>query len=180
MIRSTIALGLGLAFAAVASAADPQLGGISPYGAQRGTEVEVHFNGARLGDAQEILLYYPGIKVASLEVVNDNSIKTKLSIAPDCRLGIHAMRVRTATGISNLRTFSVGALPDVKEAEPNSEFTTPQKINLDCTVNGVIENEDVDYFVIDAKKGERVTAEIEGIRLGNFFFDPLCGSRFCP
>ena len=171
-MKQLYAITLTLFLTALASAADPQLGGISPYGAQRGTEVEVNFNGARLADAQEILLYYPGIKVASLEAVNDNSVKTKLSIAPDCRLGIHAMRVRTATGVSNLRTFSVGAMPDVKEAEPNSEFTTPQKINLDCTVNGVVENEDVDYFVVEAKKGERISAEIEGIRLGNFFFDP--------
>ena len=171
-MRQLLAITLTLLLAGAASAADPQLGGIAPYGAQRGTEVEVNFNGARLGDAQQILLYYPGINVASLEVVNDNTVKTKLSIAPDCRLGIHAMRVRTATGISNLRTFSVGAMPDVKETEPNSEFTTPQKISLDCTVNGFVDNEDVDYFVVEAKKGERISAEIEGIRLGNFFFDP--------
>lgn len=171
-MRPLLAITVTLFLAASTLAADPQLGGISPYGAQRGTEVEVNFNGARLADAQEILLYYPGIKVTSLEAVNDNNVKTKLAIAPDCRLGIHAMRVRTATGVSNLRTFSVGAMPDVKETEPNSEFATPQKVNLDCTVNGVVENEDVDYFIVEAKKGERISAEIEGIRLGNFFFDP--------
>jgi hypothetical protein len=157
----------------IASAASPDLGSIAPYGARRGTEVEVNFNGARLGDAQEILLYYPGIKVASLEAVNDNTVKTKLAIAPDCRLGIHAIRVRTATGISNLRTFSVGALAEVAEVEPNSEFASPQKIDLDSTVNGFVNTEDVDYFVVEAKKGERISAEIEGIRLGNTFFDPF-------
>ncbi|HVX15632.1 MAG TPA: PPC domain-containing protein [Pirellulales bacterium] len=151
----------------------PRLGAIVPYGGQRGTEIDVAFNGDDLDDAQEILLYYPGIKVLSLEAGNDKTVKTKLQIAADCRIGIHAMRVRTASGISNLRTFSVGALPEVAEVEPNSEFTTPQKINLDVTVNGFVNNEDVDYYVIEAKKGERITAEIEGIRLGNFFFDPV-------
>lgn len=155
-----------------AQAASPSLGGIAPYGAQRGTELEVNFNGANLADAQEIMLYYPGIKVLSLEAVNENTVKTKLAIAPDCRLGIHAVRVRTATGISNLRTFNIGALPEVAEVEPNNEFPAPQKINLDTTVNGFVNNEDVDYYVVEAKKGERVTAEIEGIRLGNAFFDP--------
>ena len=43
---------------------------------------------------------------------------------------------------------------------------------MGTTVNGVVENEDVDYFLVEAKKGERVTAEIEGIRLGYSFFDP--------
>lgn len=151
----------------------PRLSAIVPYGAQRGTEIEVAFNGEDLDDAQEIMLYYPGIKVLSLEAGNDKTVKTKLQIAPDCRIGIHAVRVRTASGISNLRTFNVGALPEVAEAEPNSEFTAPQKINLDVTVNGFVNNEDVDYYVVEAKKGDRITAEIEGIRLGNFFFDPV-------
>ncbi len=153
-------------------AASPSLGSIIPYGAQRGTELDVAFNGANLADAQEIMFYYPGIKVLSLQAQNENTIKTRLQIAPDCRLGIHAMRVRTATGITNLRTFNIGALPEVAEVEPNSEFATPQKINLDTTVNGFVNAEDVDYYIVEAKKGERVTAEIEGIRLGNAFFDP--------
>lgn len=152
-------------------AASPSLGSITPYGAQRGTEVEVTFNGARLADAQEILFYSPGITVANLEAA-DNAVKTKLSIAGDCRLGQHAMRVRTASGTSELRTFYVGALPEVKEAEPNSDFAAPQKIAIDSTVTGVVENEDVDYYLIEAKKGQRITAEIEGIRLGYSFFDP--------
>ncbi|HEV3007177.1 MAG TPA: PPC domain-containing protein, partial [Pirellulales bacterium] len=155
-----------------AEAASPSLGSIVPYGGQRGTEIEVSFNGGNLGDAQEIMLYYPGITVASLQAVNENTVKTKLAIAPDCRLGIHAMRVRTATGMTNLRTFSVGAMPEVAEVEPNSEFAMPQKVGLDVTVNGCVDNEDVDYYLVEAKQGERITAEIEGIRLGNFFFDP--------
>ena len=36
----------------------------------------------------------------------------------------------------------------------------------------MVENEDVDYFAVEAKKGERITAEIEGLRLGYTFFDP--------
>lgn len=155
----------------VACAARPSLGSITPYGAQRGTDVEVAFNGARLADAQEILFYNAGISVKKLEAA-DNAVKTLLAIAADCRLGQHAMRVRTATGTSELRTFYVGALPETKEVEPNSDFAAPQKIALDTTVNGVVENEDVDYFIVDAKKGERITAEIEGIRLGYAFFDP--------
>ena len=167
-----LAVSLVFALAPAARAASPSLGSIAPYGAQRGTEIEVSFNGGNLGDAQEIMFYYPGIQATSLQAVNENTVKTKLAIAPDCRLGIHAVRVRTATGMTNLRTFSVGAMPEVAEVEPNSEFVTPQKINLDVTVNGFVNNEDVDYYLIEAKQGERITAEIEGIRLGNFFFDP--------
>jgi hypothetical protein len=176
---STLVLSSAIAWLAVgaiaprsAHAAAPSLGSISPYGAQRGTEAEITFNGERLDDAQEIFVYYPGIEVKKLEVVNDKSVKTTLAIAPDCRPGIHAFRVRTASGISNLRTFMVGTLPEVAEVEPNSEFDQPQAVAMNSTVTGVVQNEDVDYYLIEAKKDQRISVEVEGIRLGNTFFDP--------
>ncbi len=152
-------------------AASPRLSAVVPYGAQRGTDVEVRLAGANLQDAQEILLYDDGIEVTAFEVAAPNQVKATLRIAPDCRLGAHRLRIRTATGISDLRTFHVGALPVVDEKEPNSEFSNPQKIPLDVTVHGTVTNEDVDYFVVEAKAGERITAEVEAIRLGVAFFD---------
>ena len=155
-----------------ALASSPVLSNILPRGGQRGTEVEVLLNGQRLDDAQEVMIYEPGIEVAEFAVVNDKQVKAKLKIAADCLLGTKHMRVRTASGISDLRTFRVGALPTVAETEPNSEFAKPQAVATNSTVEGIIQNEDVDYFVIEAKKGERITAEIEGIRLGDTMFDP--------
>ncbi len=155
-----------------AFAASPSLGGISPRGAQRGTDAVLTFGGARLGDAQEVLFYSPGLSVTRLEVVNDSQVKAAVKIAPDCRLGEHVLRLRTATGISEMRTFWVGALPVVEEKEPNSDFAAPQKIPLNCTVQGVVDNEDVDYYLVECKKGQRLTAEIEGMRLANTLFDP--------
>ncbi|MEO2091182.1 MAG: peptidase, partial [Gemmataceae bacterium] len=155
------------------SAASPILSGISPPGAQRGTEAVVTFGGGRLADAQEVLVYYPGITVKKLEVVNDAQLKVTFAIAPDCRLGEHLFRIRTATGVSDARTFWVGALPVVDEKEPNSEFATPQPIPLNSTVHGSIGGEDVDYFVVDMKKGQRLSVEVEAMRLGVTFWDPF-------
>lgn len=159
--------------AAAVQAADPQLSRITPWGGQRGTELDVVLTGARLADAEELLLYEPGMRVVKLEAQKDGSLRARLAIAPDCPPGQRGLRVRTATGISNLRTFSVGVLPEIQEVEPNNDFQKPQKIPLNVTVNGVVENEDVDYFLVEAKKGQRLTAEIEGIRLGQAFFDPF-------
>lgn len=164
-----LALALG---ATSAFAASPVLSNIIPRGGQRGTEVEVVFNGQRLDDAQELMIYEPGIEVAEFAVVNDKQVKAKLKVAADCVLGTKHIRVRSASGLSDLRTFRVGALPNVAEKEPNSEFIKPQEIANNSTVEGIIQNEDVDYFVIEAKKGERITAEVEGIRLGDTMFDP--------
>ena len=141
-------------------------------GGQRGTELDVTFSGARLGDALEIVFYQPGITTLSIKKVNNNAVTARLKIAPDCALGLHDLRVRTATGISELRTFCVGALKEVDEVEPNNDFAKPQPIAMNVTVNGVADNEDVDYFVVEAKKGERISAEVEGHRLGIFEFDP--------
>ena len=164
-----VALGL---IATAAPAASPNLAGITPRGGQRGTDMLLSFNGARLSDAKEILFYYPGISVTKVEVVNDTQVRATVKIAADCRLGEHAVRLRTATGTSELRTFYVGALPNIDEKEPNNDFAKPQKIPLNVTVNGVVDTEDVDYFLFEAKKGQRVSAEIEGMRLGTTLFDP--------
>ena len=172
MRRVLIAVAVSVLLAPVwAAASSPQLGSLAPRGAQRGTDIEVLFNGARLEDAQEILFYEPGITVTKLEAVNTNQVKAMLKIAPDCQLGAHRVRVRTATGISDLHPIMIGNLPSVAEVEPNSDFATPQVILMNTTVTGVADNEDVDYYVIDAKKGDRISAEVEAIRLGISLFD---------
>ena len=153
-------------------AASPTLNSVAPNGSQRGTEEVVTFSGVRLADAQELVIYYPGITVKKLEVVNDTAVKATLVLAPDCRLGEHLFRVRTASGISEARTFWVGALPSVIEKETNGDFDQAQPIALNSTVLGSIGNEDVDYFVVEAKKGQRISAEIEGMRLGAGNWDP--------
>lgn len=137
-----------------------------PRGGQRGTEVTVTIGGARLADAQELMWYSPGIAVTKLDA-KDAQVVATLKIAPDCRLGEHAVRLRSATGLSELRTFWVGAMPIVDEKEPNTDFAAPQAIPLNVTVHGTITSEDVDYFAVDAKKGQRIGVEIEALRLAS-------------
>ncbi len=172
MIRAFAAFTALVLGSSLSQAASPVLSSVAPHGGQRGAEAVVVFGGARLADAQEVLIYYPGIAVKKLEVVADNQVKVTLAIAADCRLGEHLFRVRTASGISDARTFWVGALPAVAEKEPNSEFEQAQPIALNSTVHGSIGGEDVDYFVVEAKKGQRISAEIEGMRLGVGMWDP--------
>lgn len=152
-------------------ASSPRLSIIIPRGVQRGKEHVLTFSGRSLGDAKEILFYSPGFKVTKLEG-KGNVVKATVTVAPDCRLGEHVAQVRTASGISDYRTLFVGALNEVTEKEPNSEFATPQAIPLNTTVSGVVQSEDVDYYVVDAKKGQRISAEVEGMRLGTTLFDP--------
>lgn len=158
----------------VLHAADPRLSSIVPRGAQRGTELEVTFSGQRLQDAEEILFYSPGFSVSKIEPVNANACKVALAVAADCRFGEHVMQVRTKSGISDYHTFWVGPYPSVEEKEPNNVFEQPQPIEMNVTVTGVVQNEDVDYFVVEAKQGQRITVEVEGLRLAETTFDPYC------
>ena len=153
--------------------ASPSLTGITPAGAQRGTEATLTFSGARLADTQEVLVYHPGVTVKEVKVVNDAAVSVTLAIAPDCRLGEFLFRLRTASGVSDARTFWVGALPVADEKEPNSEFAAPQPVALNSTVHGSLGGEDVDYFVVDCKKGQRLSVEVEGMRLARGFWDPF-------
>jgi hypothetical protein len=165
-VLSTLAQGLQ------AIAADPSLSIILPRGAQRGTEQVFRFAGARLNDAEQVFFYEPGFEVLEIKAVDANNIDVKVKIAGDCALGEHTAQVRTKSGISDYRTFFVGALPVVAEVEPNTDFAAPQQISMNVTVSGTVENEDVDYFAVDAKKGQRLSVEVEGMRFGQTLFDP--------
>src|ERR1043165_5753091 len=121
-----IAAAVLCSFGAFATA--PKLTSILPTGAQRGTEVEVRFAGQRLDDTREIVFYAPGISVVKFEAERTNLVKATLKVAPDCPLGEHQLRLRTATGVSELRTFWVGALAVIPELEPNNDAAKAQRI----------------------------------------------------
>ena len=159
-----------------ATLSTPVLTQIVPRGAQRGTEKTFTFVGARLKDAKEVFFYDEGFEVKKIEQVNANAVKVTVSVSADCRIGEHVAQLRTTTGVTDYRNFFVGVLPEIDEVEPNSEFATPQKITSGTTINGVIKNEDVDWFQIEAKKDQRISVEIEAIRLG-FMFDPYIEIR---
>lgn len=157
-----------------ARAADPALARVMPRGATRGTEVELTLTGNNLADAQEILFYDAGITVKELKPQDPRTVKAKVAVAPHARLGEYRLRVRTATGISPIRTLFAGALPIVDEQkEPNDSPATAQKIDLNVTLAGVMENESVEHFAVEAKQGQRITAEVEGMRLSTAIFDPF-------
>ncbi|HUR58284.1 MAG TPA: PPC domain-containing protein [Opitutaceae bacterium] len=170
-MRVLFAGGLMLAVTA-ARAVAPNFTTVTPAGGQRGTELEITLRGERLADAQEIFLYGAGITVKKIVEATERQVKVALEIAPDCRLGEHALRVRTAGGISPLRIFYVGPFPAREEKEPNNTAATAQKVALNTTVQGQIGSEDVDYFSVTAQEGQRLSVEVEGARLGRTMFDP--------
>ncbi|MFO1095587.1 MAG: PPC domain-containing protein [Planctomycetaceae bacterium] len=180
--RARLFVGVALAalWPAVSADAAPGFSNLLPHGAQRGTEVDVVLYGSGFEDAEEVLFYDAGMEVVSLAQPEGDGkgsqLKVRFKIAPDCRLGSQRMRLRSKTGVTDLFTFYVGPLPVVEEVEPNTDFTSPQAITNNVTVHGRVDSEDVDYYVVECKQGERLTAEVFGLRLGyssgGNFFDP--------
>ncbi len=165
------------ALAVGAHAASPRFNSTTPAGAQRGTELSVSLSGSRLEASPEIVFTGSGIKVVKIDAVKTNSIKATLQIAKDCELGEHQVRVRTAGGVSELRTFWIGAYPNVTELETNNVTAKAHWVPLGVTVNGSAGGDDTDFFRVEAKKGQRISAEVEAIRLGRAMLDAFLAIR---
>lgn len=169
LILSTAAFACGTAL----FAAYPTFSTTKPNGGQRGTEVKLTVTGERLADFESLIFFSPGFTQKSVDKVEKNKVELTIGIAADVQPGNHLMRIRTKSGISHARQFFVGIFPNVEEKEPNSDFDTPQVIQMNQTVEGVVLTEDVDYYKISLKKGQRVSVEVDGLRLGYTVFDPF-------
>ncbi|NDG22075.1 MAG: peptidase, partial [Euryarchaeota archaeon] len=159
----------------IAEAASPVFTKILPRGGKPGTTVDVTFYGDRMKDIREVLFYSKGLSVSEIKPDEKNGNKVargKLAIAPDAKIGEHKLRIITNSGISALKTFWVGPYETVLETEPNSDFAEPQIVAMNQTIEGRTDSEDVDYYAVAVKKGQRLSVEVEAMRLGNILFDP--------
>lgn len=153
-------------------AAYPEFSACKPNGGQRGSEFKLSVTGTRLEDFETLLFYDPGFTVKSVDAVAAGKVDLTIAVSADATLGSHLVRVRTRTGLSHPRQFFVSPYPTVDEKEANSEFAQAQAIPLNSTIEGIVLTEDVDYFKVTVKKGQRLSLEVDGLRLGYLNFDP--------
>ncbi|WP_145422245.1 PPC domain-containing protein [Planctomycetes bacterium K23_9] len=161
---SLIALAV-FASSSLATAALPLVDRLEPLGVVRGEETTVTFHGQRISDAYQVLADVPGIEILEVKAVDNKKVEVKLKTNKDLAPGLYPVRLITKSGIANLRLIGVGAMPIVKEAEPNNEFDKPQTIEINKTIEGVVTREDIDHYQVKLTKGQTLNIEIEGIRL---------------
>lgn len=135
-----------------------------PLGVTRGSEMTIKIVGAQLGDAHQILFDEPGVQTVSVTPIDEKSVEWKVKTPADLEPGFYPFRLVTQSGVANIRFLSVGTMPMIDEVEPNNEFAAPQIIQMDHTIEGNIDREDVDYFQVSLKAGQKLTVEIEGTR----------------
>jgi hypothetical protein len=181
-VLTAFALWACLANGSLLQAGSPDFTYFEPRGGQRGTEVEIKLIGNRLADAEEVVFYESGLTGKDLKYDDKSGgrvVNAKVVIAPDARLGLHIARVRTKSGLSYARTFWVSQFSNVLKANDNNLLETAQPVPLNVTVDGTTKPESSEYFVVEAKKGQRLSVEVEGVRAnsvrGVLGIDPYVG-----
>ena len=152
-------------------AAGPSLEKVTPGVGQRGTSFELQLEGSGFSEGAGILFYRSGLVCTNLKVDSESKIVATFEASQDCPLGNHPFRVRGNQGLSELRVVRVMPLLLVKEVEPNNNPEEAQAISAGSTVTGILGSGDVDHFKVTAKKGERLSAEIEAVRLASHLTD---------
>ena len=150
-----------------------------PRGGARNTRVEVEFHGFSLDNPREILFYQRGITAVNFApfAKPGDGFKVQFQIAPDCPLGEHVLRVRTATSLSDAVTFWVSPFRTEYEFETkvgeNDSIAKAKPIPMNVTVEGHIlpgPEMDRDFYRVEARQGQRISIEVEAVRLGTLHF----------
>lgn len=158
-----------------ALAGSPTINNLLPAVGQRGQSIDVSFYGDRLIDADTVLFHTKGI---TFEQMSNEAkrVRAVFNIAADAPLGEHQVRLSTRTGVTEVISFRVIDTPIVKERpeeerKQSTSFEDPQVIELGQAVYGRTLREDVDFYAVDLKKGQRLSVQVDGMCLGRGFTD---------
>ena len=167
-------IGLFLVGVSLAHAQLPntRLFAVFPPGGQAGAAVDLTItSGLELEEVNRLLFNHPGIVAAAkmqdvagkpTPVINQFAI----TVAADVPSGNYEVRAVGFFGISNPRTFVVGAKKELNETEPNNTRETAPVIELNQTVNGRVNGAtDIDWFKFAGKAGQRVLGDCAARRL---------------
>src|SRR5688500_10843997 len=126
------------AAAATAQTAPPTLQAVAPNGAQRGTRAMLVLKGTNIDKPSDILFSEPGFftKITAVREIPEKpgprkpvgteapiddkarkyEVTAEVTIGADVPHGVHAFRLVTPLGVSNLLRFAVSSLPEVTES----------------------------------------------------------------
>jgi hypothetical protein len=130
------------------------LSAVFPMGGRCGTELELTINGSELDEATTVFFTHPGLVAKHIA-----DKKFSVAIAPDVPLGAYDVRVAGKNGVSNPRTFVVGALPEAVDHAANDKREAAVEIAVGSVFNGFVNPASAEYLKFAVKQGERVFIE---------------------
>jgi hypothetical protein len=174
-----------------AQTAPPTLQMVQPTGAHRGERVELTLRGTNIGDPIRLIFSEPGFTVRITGVtelpvekmvtpkgvvrtdapIDDKArkydVNAIVTIAPTVPHGVHAFRLETPLGVSNLLRFAVSSVSETAEREPK-EAGTAQPVTLPAALVGMLGAAgDVDAYTFAAKAGEEMVFQVVARPVGS-------------
>ena len=143
----------------------PQVQGVFPHGAQRGTQVEVTIKGKDLHNTSEIRFVSPKLRAEIVHAAH-NLVRVRLHLDPTAEPGRHDFRLIAPQG-STIAWFDVSTRAESFEKEPNDSIAKPQSVDFPLLVNGTIKAADYDHYRFMARKGQTLTFDLNATRNGS-------------
>ena len=139
----------------VAALPNPVFDHVFPAGGQVGTSVDVTVAGSGLTRITELRCSHAAITSST-----EDGKQFRLKIPDSVPHGHYDISALTESGLSSVRSFMVGPLPEQSEAAVNDLLDDSEPVSIDSLTNGRIEKAgDVDHFAFTAKRGQRVVVE---------------------
>lgn len=136
-------------------------------GVKPGAVTELVFTGTNLTDATGVWTSCDA-KVTIPDGQKDAAkLKVKLDVPATAKPGLHAVRVATKAGVSNLRPICIDDFPEVAETDKNKTKAAPQVVPVPCVVTGKAETESSDFYKFPVQAGKPITIEVLARRLGS-------------
>jgi len=153
----------------------PVLAYLFPAGGRRGTSVDIAIVGTNVASATGIRITGGGVD-AHVSGTVSNTLRVSLTIAADATPGERDVRVIGPGGASNRARFIIGDIPEINEAEPNSDRDTAQRLAaLPVVINGQVGELDRDFFRFPAKAGQTLVFDVQARRLVPYIADAVPG-----
>ena len=135
-------------------------------GGTAGSSVTINLAGKNMKGATELYLGTLPLHAKFADVSAEKCTAT-FEVPKSLAVGLHALRLATKTGISNLRPFAVDDLKEVAAAEGRTKKEMAQVLAGPCVVVAAASIELSDFYKLQVKAKQRWTFEIVGHRLGS-------------
>lgn len=164
------------------SAELPRIALCNPLLVESGTKTELVIRGWHLSDATEVKCDLEDATITILKQeaapvpgrqdakeIGDTQLRVEITIPAVETSRQMNLVVKTPAGESEPHTFHVGAQSQViREKEPNNGFQQSQSLSLPAIITGDIQSDrEVDVYLLEAKQGQRLKADILARRYGS-------------
>lgn len=143
-----------------------------PAAAQVGQATDITLFGGNLAGPTAFWTNLPSAKVELTPGIEGNGAKAdqvvyRCTLAADAPVGIYAIRLATAKGVSNTRLLMADDLPGAIDNGNNKTLATAQAVAFPTAVDGAAEGESYDFYKLTLPSGQRISVEAVARRLGS-------------